>query len=369
MIEQKYIEIFKYLLIVGIFFLALVTSWEDIRERRIRNKWLLCGIGFAGVMQILSIITLLIFIKTTPFTIGNELSLTIHYDYYGKIFLNALCAFVVAIAIWKVNVWSAGDSKLFATFAFMYPIDYYNKGYMNIFPAASLLINIFLVSFVVVILHTVVDAFILHRARTITFDFRVREYASSVGAGIKTNWAVYVVVFAMFSILLMGVSFAKETEVGKHFGILISLGIFVIAFVIMSRLTARLRELFAGNEVAKRASIAAVIVTMVLMFIIYPPAMAMMAKQVKRIIIFMFTVGVALNLISLLIDKTEIARAAAATPMQTEDAEIENVHESLATDSIREIMKDLPFAPMASLGVLLTLILKCSAIHYLFSGL
>lgn len=112
------------LLFLAIIFIGIITSYEDIKTGKIRNKWIVLGL----------IIGLLLNIKYIVFErVG-----------FGIIFLNLFISVLVAYFLWTFKLWSAGDGKLFIVYALLIPIMRYKVAYFKYFPSFSLLINIFL---------------------------------------------------------------------------------------------------------------------------------------------------------------------------------------------------------------------------------
>lgn len=46
--------------------------------------------------------------------------------------------------MWQLKLWSAGDAKLFAVYAFLIPLHFYSKSYISHFPSFNLLVNLFI---------------------------------------------------------------------------------------------------------------------------------------------------------------------------------------------------------------------------------
>ena len=338
---MKNLDFFKYLIVAAMAFVAVVTSIEDIRERKIRNKWLLCGIAFAAAAHLVFILVVRLFMKDNL--------ITVNFSYYGKFFINIICAFTVAVILWKTDIWSAGDSKLFITFSFMYPLDYYNKGFMDFFPASALLINIFLVSFTVMVLHTMSTAVSLTLSRKLKLEWRAGTAASWIGKSIKEKWAVFIVIFLSVNIMFFFVNILREKVDNASFSMIVSFAFFAVMFFFMSSLTVRLRALFEKRAAARYGAVAGMLSAAALVALLYPGGTQMLLKNMQRLLIYGFTIGLIFGLLSVLIDKTENAKIQGA-----EQNPGENRH--------------LPFAPLAAIGVLITLVLKCSIVHYIFAG-
>jgi len=135
----------NYLFLVPIFLLGVVTSFEDIKYGKIKNKWLtygfLWGLGFFALILTWSLLVT-IFNK-----FGFEVSIPIvKLSYLRDVFINSVIAFGVGFLMWHWSVWSAGDAKLFAVFAFLLPLKFYSHTYLSYFPSFALLLNIFVIA-------------------------------------------------------------------------------------------------------------------------------------------------------------------------------------------------------------------------------
>lgn len=117
-----------------ILFIGCVTSYEDVKTSRIKNKWIFIGLAYA------------FFIYTAIFIIcrlnAGICPLMHNFDRWC---INLLISIVVAYLIWHVKIWGAGDAKLFIVYAALIPLDRYSNIYFDYyFASLLLLINIFL---------------------------------------------------------------------------------------------------------------------------------------------------------------------------------------------------------------------------------
>lgn len=145
--------IFDILFLPLLFFIGLITSYEDVRYGKVRNKWILLGL-ICGLTVI--IFFFVWYFIASPiaryyyFEIQNLPDdspapvFTVSLVYLGKVILNAAIALLIAFLMWRFNAWAAGDAKLFAVYALLLPLKYYWKSYLLYFPSFVLLINIFI---------------------------------------------------------------------------------------------------------------------------------------------------------------------------------------------------------------------------------
>lgn len=117
--------------LVAIIPFGIVTSYNDIKRNKIKNKWILRALIAAFI---LNLFVYLYILDSTPASSGI---------FVKEFFLNILFAFLVGIMIWEGSLWSAGDAKLFLAYAVLVPLTVYKWGYIANFPSSVILINTF----------------------------------------------------------------------------------------------------------------------------------------------------------------------------------------------------------------------------------
>lgn len=140
------------LLLVG-----LITSYEDIKYSKIRNKWTLFGLLWGVAILLLLPLWNLVASPVTRFfyfnVLGHEYGspapvLTVHLPFFIKTITNLCFASAASFLMWKNKIWAAGDAKLFIVYSLLIPVTYYWKTYLPFFPSFVLLVNIFLIVFI-----------------------------------------------------------------------------------------------------------------------------------------------------------------------------------------------------------------------------
>jgi len=127
----------SYLLAFCALFIGGITAYEDFRFGKIRNKWILLGLGLG------------IFLLVTSF-FKNDLS----NDLFSKILINALVSLFLGYLFWYFDLWAAGDAKLFFVLALLLPFKFYWHNYLPIFPSLVILINTFIPLFAFIFLQS-----------------------------------------------------------------------------------------------------------------------------------------------------------------------------------------------------------------------
>lgn len=132
--------ILDYIFLPAVLLLGSVTSYEDCKYSKIKNKWILKGLVWAlGVYSILALWLLLSDHLTLFYKAKNFMSFIYIYDSL----INAFIALAIGYLIWYFDLWSAGDAKLFFVFSLLLPLTYYSRSYLPFFPSFALLINVF----------------------------------------------------------------------------------------------------------------------------------------------------------------------------------------------------------------------------------
>jgi Flp pilus assembly protein protease CpaA len=151
-----------------IFLIGLIISYQDFRYGKIKNKWIVYGfiLGLGGYFLFWFLF------------IYNLVQITIPLSsYFLRVVINSGISLLVGFFIWRLNLWSAGDAKLFALFAFLLPLEFYRRSYLPYFPSFVLLLNIFIP---ILIFYLTRDIFYLLKLLT---DFR----------GLKQNFRIWLI--------------------------------------------------------------------------------------------------------------------------------------------------------------------------------
>ncbi|MCK5107403.1 MAG: hypothetical protein KAQ83_01635 [Nanoarchaeota archaeon] len=122
-----------------ILFLGILTSYGDIKEGKIRNKWLI----IAAILGILLWIVLILLNK-------------IDYREFLMSLIFSFGALIIGFLFWLMKMWSAGDAKLYAIFVLLIPLSTYK--YSNNWPIITLLTNIFLPVFLFLIIKLLIKS-------------------------------------------------------------------------------------------------------------------------------------------------------------------------------------------------------------------
>lgn len=133
--------ILDYLFLPVLFLIGFITSYQDFKESKIKNKWILLGLSWGLGIYVLFLIWSFI----APFlaqTYSKHFTFVLP-SYILKVLINSAIALIVGYVLWYFDLWSAGDAKLFFVFSLLLPLKYYWRSALPYFPSFALLINIF----------------------------------------------------------------------------------------------------------------------------------------------------------------------------------------------------------------------------------
>ena len=117
----------------GLLILGIATTYTDIKEGKIRNKWVLFALTYSLVVHLSFIL----------------FKVPISSFYITQTIINLVVVFIVGFLMWDFGLWTAGDGKLFLAFSALVPISTYNRAsFIFYFPSATILINTFVPLFV-----------------------------------------------------------------------------------------------------------------------------------------------------------------------------------------------------------------------------
>jgi len=96
-----------YWLLPMILLLGVITSYEDIKYGKIRNKWIFLALIYAFIVY-----HILFFFHNVYFLTVNNFYILI---------ANGILSIVVGAILWRLGMWTAADAKLFFAFMILLP--------------------------------------------------------------------------------------------------------------------------------------------------------------------------------------------------------------------------------------------------------
>lgn len=126
-----------FFLLPAILFIGIITSYQDFKFGKIKNKWILFGLFYSLLFH-----AFLLFFSLSNWTLSSS--------YWGTLGINLFLALLVGFGFWFIRIWAAGDGKLFFVYSALIPLSAYSLNFKNFFPSFDLLINIFFVAFILI---------------------------------------------------------------------------------------------------------------------------------------------------------------------------------------------------------------------------
>jgi len=130
--------ILELVFLPAILLLGIITSYQDVKYGKIKNKWIVFALVYAVVGYVLLVFYYWI--------IGG-----FRIQYFIEFGINFIFVVVVGFGLYMGKIWSEGDGKLFIAYGTLIPLSSYSLGYVKWFPSFTLLTNIFLIGFLALI--------------------------------------------------------------------------------------------------------------------------------------------------------------------------------------------------------------------------
>ncbi len=191
--------------------LGIITSYEDIKEGKIRNKWIVSALVYAFVVYAILIISF-------------YLKGTLRTEYIIELLTNFIFAVIVGFGMWLGKLWTAGDGKLFIAYSALIPLSAYVNGYVKYFPSSALLINSFVPAFAVLFILLLVRTSLKEKKEAVKLVIEPKSLIASLSS-------LFVISFLLERILLKW-----STAINSYFlVILISISLFSVAGYLLKR--------------------------------------------------------------------------------------------------------------------------------------
>jgi hypothetical protein len=234
-----------YIFLIPIFIIGLITSFEDYKYGKIKNKWIKIGLLWG-------VIALGLTILWNFFSVSS----VINFSYLSQILINTIIAFIIGSIMWYWAIWSAGDAKLFTLFSFLLPLKFYSNTYLFYFPSFALLLNIFIVALTIFLIMLIWNFvfYVFKRDKKILTkeekDIKRKKMKTTIFSFIKEVLNLLVVFFVMIN--LIGIIFRSslKEELTYFFNTILGLENWVLFiavlgfFIFLIRFLKKLKKLF-----------------------------------------------------------------------------------------------------------------------------
>lgn len=225
-----------------------VASFEDWKERKIRNSLLAMGLGAgAALLFYLLLNTLLGYGHLRLWGMGEYY---LPWRYYPKFLAHFLLSLAAGVAFWRLSVWPAGDAKLYTVFAFLAALIDPNLAGFPFFLFLMILINIFVPAGLVFAVETVVKVALLAPAlRTVDWPKWRKAKLEVLDIRLRELWP-YRVEYLVLAVNLVALFFLVQEGQRRFLQFLQeplrTLSVFVFMFVFWSPLVSVLRNKKVG---------------------------------------------------------------------------------------------------------------------------
>ncbi len=201
-------NLMEIFLIPFILFFGIITSYQDYKENKIRNKWIISALIYSFIV--------FFGIVSYSYSQGIALNLSYIYDY----FLNIFFALFAGLLIWYGGLWPAGDAKLFIAYSALIPLSIYKWGYVQHFPAFIILVNTFTPIFIFYFFKLMFKTSVKEKMEVVKGMFNLKFLISSA-----------LFIFAFIWIIKLGLNLAnKYTTLANNIFVIIAL-LFLILFI------------------------------------------------------------------------------------------------------------------------------------------
>jgi len=163
----------------AIIFIGAVTSYEDIKYGRIRNKWVVCSLAYSLVAMLAVVVYL--YAQNEP----------ISKEYLLRFFINISFAALAGFLIWISGMWSAGDAKLFIAYAALVPLSLYYNSSSTYFPSFAILIYTFLPLFAFYVLRIFFKTSIKQKLSVLKEALKPQRLLENVLFLFAFTWLIY----------------------------------------------------------------------------------------------------------------------------------------------------------------------------------
>jgi len=118
-----------YWFLPAILIFGFITSYTDLKEGKIKNKYIIMALAYSFIIYLILIIL-------------NRS--TVRAGYFIELLIMCMLSLVLGFIIWYAGLWTAGDAKLFLAYSSLVPLSVYKYGHIQYFDSTNILINTFI---------------------------------------------------------------------------------------------------------------------------------------------------------------------------------------------------------------------------------
>ena len=291
------------LFLIPLFTIGGICSYSDTKYGKIRNIYIILGIGW-----VIFLYSFLFFY--TYFGLCQDSNLL----YLKDLILNGTLAFIVGYILWYVNLWAAGDAKLFTLCAFLLPLEFYSRNYFSYFPSFSLLVDTFVLVLLFLIFKICVrevflgimnlKRYVINNPKGFSIHSK-KETQSGKSNFKKLSYNLSKIGKLFFTYLFV---FVFLQLIRKDVGLVLQKFISNLGFIYLSFFAI---QWFAFRKILKNKMINLIIITSGVvgsLYLIISGKPIVLWEIVKMTLFFMIIVGLSVQLLNLYIEKNEVRR-------------------------------------------------------------
>lgn len=225
--------ILEYASLAVVLALGIITSYEDIKKGKIRNKLVFSAIIIGILLN------------------ASVMFYSFNQQYLINYCTNLAISITTGYVLWEYKMWSAGDGKLFISFASLLPLAFYSNGFVKYFPSFTLLFNTFIPFGMLLFLRSLSMKNIIGSISQIKKELSIIEMIKSLVSVIGIYWFV-----------TKALSFVNH-ELLKYFIVVLLLMLFRFYFeekYIYVGIVFFILRLFGGNILTKEFLIQTVLI-------------------------------------------------------------------------------------------------------------
>jgi hypothetical protein len=193
--------IYNAIFLPVILLIGIATSLQDFKYARIKNALIFFGLGFSACVYIfLAALRLLQHYGVALFWV-NSFTNALFFN-FDKWSINFIISVIVAFILWRLQMWGAGDAKLFICYAALIPLGRYSKVYFDGYFCSFLLLSaIFIPATIYIAIQAVCNLFKNLNRR------EINSHLAEFKANKKTNMKIllgFFVLYLFFAVLRAG---------------------------------------------------------------------------------------------------------------------------------------------------------------------
>jgi hypothetical protein len=166
----------------GIVALGIITSLEDIKTGKIRNRYITLALVYSMIVYILFILV------GYAFSMSRNETQVIRFDYLIELVTSIFLSLVLGFVMWRLKIWTEGDAKLFLAYTAIVPLTVYTFGYIKYFPSIVILLNTILPLFFFYVIKILSSSLSIQKWRDVGAVFEKKSFVTALILLFSVSW-------------------------------------------------------------------------------------------------------------------------------------------------------------------------------------